>query len=112
MLCHSLKIPIARQHPQTVANAQLRQNRVDSPNLNAIATACIAKRSRFDMIRPVRDEEGKCGKPVQNLRARFRSREALEKLLQYQAGGQHQLAVMKRLGEGGDLGDRRGLIPA
>lgn len=78
MVCHTLKIPIARQHQQPMADTQSRQKRIDRAKLNALATARIAKRSRFDMISSIGHEEGKCGEPIQNLLARLRSREALQ----------------------------------
>jgi hypothetical protein len=78
MVCYTLKIPIARKHQQAVANAQLRQQRIDRANLNAMTAAGVAKRCGFDVIGSIGHEEGKCGEPIQNLRTRFWSSEALQ----------------------------------
>jgi hypothetical protein len=78
MVRYTLKIPIARKHRQAVANAQLRQERIDHANLNAMTAACAAKRCGFDVIGSIGHEEGKCGEPIQNLLTRFWSREALQ----------------------------------
>jgi hypothetical protein len=78
MVSYTLKIPIARQHQQAMADTQLRQERIDRANLNAMTTARIAKRRRFDVIGSIGHEEGKCGEPIQNLLTRLWSREALQ----------------------------------
>jgi hypothetical protein len=78
MVCYTLKIPITRKHQQAMADAQLRQERIDRANLNAMTTAGIAKRRGFDVIGSIRREEGKCGEPIQNLLTRFWSSEALQ----------------------------------
>jgi hypothetical protein len=61
-----------------VANAQLRQERIDRANLNAMTAARVAKRRGFDVIGSIGHEEGKCGEPIQNLLTCFWSREALQ----------------------------------
>jgi len=78
MVCYTLKIPIARQHQQPMADKQLRQERIDSANLHTMTTARIAKRRRFDVIGSIGHEEGKCGEPIQKLLTCLRSREALQ----------------------------------
>lgn len=78
MVCDTLKIPIARQHQQPMADTQLRQERIDSANLHTMTTARIAKRRRFDVIGSIGHEEGKCGEPIQKLLTCLRSREALQ----------------------------------
>jgi hypothetical protein len=103
MVCDTLKILIARQHQQAVADAQLRQERIDRANLNAMTTARVAKRRGFNMIGSVGHEEGKCGEPLQNLLTRFRSGEALQQLLQYQTCRQDRFAALDRLNQRGDL---------
>jgi hypothetical protein len=78
MVCYTLKIPITRKHQQAVADAQLRQERIDRANLNAMTTAGIAKRRGFDVIGSIGHKEWKCGEPIQNLLTRLWSREALQ----------------------------------
>ena len=107
MVCYTLKIPITRKHQQAVADAQLRQERIDRANLNAITTARVAKRRGFDVIGSIGHEEGKCGEPLQDLLTGFRSREALQQLLQYQTCRQDRFAALNRLNQRGDLWSRR-----
>lgn len=78
MVCYALKIPIAREHQQAVANAQLRQERIDRANLNAMAAACVAKRCSFDVIGSIGHQQRKCGEPIQNLLTSCWSSEALQ----------------------------------
>lgn len=112
MVCYTLKIPIARKHQQAVANAQLRQERIDRANLNAMAATRVAQRRGFDVIVPVGHEERKCGEPIENLRMRFGPGEALQQLLQYQTGRQDRLAALERPDQGCDLRSRRRPITA
>ena len=78
MVRYSLEIAIARQHQQPMADTQLRQERIDSADLNAMTTARIAKRRRFGVIGSIGHEQGKCGEPLQNLLRRPWRREALQ----------------------------------
>jgi len=103
MVRDTLKILIARQHEQAMADAQLSQERIDRAYLNAMTTARVAKRRGFNMIGPVWHEEGKCGEPLQNLLMRLRSREALQQLLQYETCRQDRFAALNRLNQRGDV---------
>jgi hypothetical protein len=95
--CDTPKILIARQHPQAVADAQLRQERIDRTNLDAMTTTAVAKRRRSDVIRSIGQEEGKRREPLQNPLTGLWSRKALQQLLQYQASRQDQLTAFDRL---------------
>jgi hypothetical protein len=97
MVCDALKVVIARQHHQVVADAQLRQESIDRANLNAMTAACVADVSGFDVIGSIRHEEGKGGEPLQNLLTRFGSRKPLQQLLQHQARRQDRFTVLNRL---------------
>lgn len=107
MVFHTLKIPIARKHQQAVANAQLRQERIDRTNLNVVAAADITQRCGFDVIGSVGHQEGKCGEPIQNLLTGLWSREALQQLLQYHTRREDRFAVLNRLDQYRDLRSRR-----
>jgi hypothetical protein len=61
-----------------MADTQLRQERIDRADLNAMTTARIAKRRRLDVIGSIGDEEGQRGEPIQNLLTGLRSRESLQ----------------------------------
>ena len=103
MVCDALKIVIARQHQQVVADTQLRQERIDRAYLNAMTTAYVAKGRGFDVIGSIRHEEGKSGESLQNLFTRLGSRKALQQLLYHQSRRQDRLAVLNRLHQGSDL---------
>jgi len=78
MVRYTLKIAIARQHQQPMADTQLRQERFDRANSNTMTTARISKRRRFDVIGSIGHEQGKCGERLQNLLRRLWPREALQ----------------------------------
>jgi hypothetical protein len=78
MVRYALKIPVTRKHQQAVADAQLRQERIDRANLNAMTAAGVAKHSGFDVIGSIGNEERQRGEPIQNLLTRFWAREALQ----------------------------------
>jgi len=61
-----------------VADAQLRQERVDRTNLNAVTTTGVAKRCGFDVIRSIRDEKRKRREPIHNLLTCLWSTETLQ----------------------------------
>lgn len=52
----ALKVLIAGQHLQAMTHAQLRQKRVDSPYLNTMASACVAKQRSFCVIGSIGNE--------------------------------------------------------
>jgi hypothetical protein len=109
-MCHTLKVPIAGKHRQAVADAQLPQERVDRTNLNAAATAGVTQRRGFDVVRSIRDEEGKRGDPIQNLLACLWSGETLQRFLEHQAGRQDRFAVLNCLNQSRGLWSRRWTI--
>jgi len=61
-----------------MADTQLREERIDRADLNAMTTAGIAKRRRFDVIGSIGHEKGKRGEPIHNLLTRLWCREALQ----------------------------------
>lgn len=56
----------------------MREERIDRADLNAMTTAGIAKRRRFDVIGSIGHEKGKRGEPIHNLLTRLWCREALQ----------------------------------
>ena len=94
MVCDAAKIQITRQHKQAMANAQLRQERIDRANLNAMSAARVSKGRGFDVIGSIGHEDGKRGETVYYLLTCFRTGEPLEKLLQDQSCSQDRLATL------------------
>lgn len=64
------KVIVSRQQRQVMADAELRQQSIDSPDLHACAAAQVAQLRGVDMILPVRAEERQCGKSFDNGLAR------------------------------------------
>jgi hypothetical protein len=60
-----------------MADAQLRQERIDRANLNAMSAARISKGRGFYVIGSIGHEEGKRGEPLQYLLTCFGTGEPL-----------------------------------
>jgi hypothetical protein len=60
-----------------VADAQLRQERVDRTNLDAVTTAGIAQRRGFNVVRSIRHEERERRETIQDLLACLWPRKSL-----------------------------------
>jgi hypothetical protein len=86
------KVPIGRQHREVVAEAELRQQRVDRADLNAAASAFVSQSGCVHMVEPVRNEQRQLSEPIEDLLAIPRSGEALQNFLQNQSGGHEFLA--------------------
>jgi len=80
------KVCVGRQHREVVAETELRQQRIDGPDLNARASAFVSQVGRVDMIAPVGDQQWQCGEAIENLCTVSRSDEPLQKLLQNEPG--------------------------
>lgn len=95
-----------------MSKAKLCQERIDRSNLNTCLPAAVPRRGGLNMIVAIRHNERYRGKAVQNLRAGFRTREALQKLLENKACGHEHLACFDGTGERLDLlGLRRRVTP-
>jgi hypothetical protein len=89
------KIVVGREHGQVMTKAKLRQQRIDGSNLQARAPTAVSELRGPNVIVAIRHDERHGGKPIQNLCAGFRTREALQQLLQDKAGRQDRLAGIK-----------------
>jgi hypothetical protein len=63
------EILVRGQHCQVVANAQLRQKRVDRPDLHALSAAAVPQLRRIDVIVAIRHDERQRGKAIDDLGA-------------------------------------------
>ena len=98
-----------------MAQTELRQQRVDRPDLSTAPAAFISQCGRVYMIASVGDQQRQCGEPIEDLREISRSGEALQKLLQNQSGGYEfltgfdradQLAAFACIGRGNRVNSR------
>ena len=64
-----LEIPVARQHRQIAAQAELRQQRIDRADLNAAAPASVSQFRRVHMVALVRHQQRQRSKPFEDLSA-------------------------------------------
>lgn len=103
---HVLKIVIAREQYEVVADAELRKEGVDSSYLHASTTADIAKLCRIDVILPVWHQQGQSGESLNDLFASFGTREPLQQLLQNEAGSQDRIAIFQSPQQDSHLWDR------
>ncbi|MDZ4760347.1 MAG: hypothetical protein SGJ21_04685 [Alphaproteobacteria bacterium] len=82
---HEPKIPIACQHRQAVADAQLRKQGIDGPDLDTSAAATIAQFGSFDMIGTIRNQKWQIVESFQQLISRLGSEEPLQNFLKYES---------------------------
>ena len=87
------EILVGGQHREVVAHAQLRQKRVDRPDLHALSAAVISQFRRMDVIVAIRDDERQRRKALDELGPAFGSGEALQKFLQDKARRQNYFAA-------------------
>jgi len=71
------EIVVGGQHRQLVAQAQLRQKRVDGPDLHALSAAAVPQLGRVDVIVAIRHDERQRRKAFDDLGSAFGSGEAL-----------------------------------
>jgi len=94
-----------------MANAQFGKEDIDCPDVHAAPSAAISQVRRSNVIVAIRNQEWYGRKPVQNLVAGFRTREALQKLLNDEAGRKDGLAALDCADEKADLRHRGRCIP-
>jgi hypothetical protein len=87
-----LEIIVCREHRQIVPNAKLGEESINRSDLYSRAPTAISQIRGLNVIVAIRDEQAYGGKPVQNFDPGFRTREALQDLLEDKACGNHCLA--------------------
>ena len=55
---HLLEVAVGCEHHEIMSDAELRQERVDRPDLDALTTTRVSDLSGSDMVGPVRHEKG------------------------------------------------------
>lgn len=106
-----LEVLVGAEKSQNVPDAQLRNQRIDCPNLNTHSTTRVSQRRSLDVIISVRNQEWHGGKPLENLGACLGPSETLQQLLENESSRENGLAGAKGIGERHNLGDHGGRIP-
>ena len=106
------EIVVGRQQHQVVANAQLRDDRVDRANLQAGATTAIAQFRGLDMIQPIRSQEGQRRKAVNDVLSRLRAGKSLQQFLQDQTRDYNRFTAFERVAQYVNLRGGRNLVAA
>lgn len=106
------EIAVRRQHREIMAQAELRQERVDGADLRARPTTAIAQLGGLNMVPSVRRDKRQGREPIENLRSRLGSGESLQQLLQDQTGCQNHVLAVQSAPQGGGLRRLRWAIPA
>ena len=89
------EILVRREQWQTVPNAQLSDQGIDRPDLNALAAASIPQRGRFNMVLGIGCDHRKHGEILDDCPFRFGSLEALEQFLQNDTGRHDKIALLE-----------------
>src|SRR5262245_29845258 len=82
-----------------MTDAELGQQRIDSADLNARSPASVAQLCRINVVVPVGNEQRQRREPIEDARARSRSRKSLQQLLQDEAGSEKLFPGRKRAHE-------------
>ena len=72
------KVVVCRQQGEVVPNAQLRENRVDSADLDTGPATAVAQIGRVDMVLTLRRKNGQGAKSIDDLGSIALPREALK----------------------------------
>jgi hypothetical protein len=70
-------------------DAELREQRIDCPDLKSFASALVPKLGSCDVISAIRRDERECGKPLDDQASGLRPGETLKQLLQHESGGEY-----------------------
>lgn len=84
--------------------AKLSKQRIDSAHLYPCSAANVPDSCRADMVVPVWLYERQSRKPLDDLRLRLRSGEALQQFLEDKAGSDDDVVSQKCVSEGLNLG--------
>lgn len=104
MFCNMAEILIGCQHCQVIAQAELRQQRVDRPDLHTFAAALIAQFRRMNVVVAIRHDQRQGGKPLDDLVPALGAGETLQNFLEHEAGGEKRLTGFERPDQHCDFG--------
>jgi hypothetical protein len=92
-----LEIPVGTQHDKLVPDAELDEQGIDRPYLNAATTTIVAKICRGGVIFALGHKQRQRSESIKNLLSRFRSAESLQDLLENQACGEDRSFMSKSI---------------
>ena len=99
-----LEVPVGAEKCQTVADAKLRNQRIDRSSLNSCSTTRVSQRRSVSVIISVRNQKRHGGKALENLGACLRPSETLQQLLENESSREDRLATAKAVSERRNLG--------
>jgi hypothetical protein len=105
-----LEVSIRRQQLEAPIDAQAGEQGIDRPQLNALASARVAKRRCLDMVIACGDDEWQRLEPRNESGTLLGASQALEELLQDQAGRVDLLAVLEAATQSRDCRGIRGHV--
>ena len=90
------EIPVGGEHRELVADAQLGQERIDGPDLQAPPAAGVPQMGGVDVIPPIGDQERKVAEAFDDPISGSGAAEPLEQLLEDEPRGEDRLSGFQR----------------
>ena len=112
MPCGEDEIVVGCQQGQAVANAELRDHGIDRADLQAGAAAAIAQFRSIDVILPVRSQQRKRRKTVNDVLSRLRAGKSLQQFLQDETRDYDSFSTFQRVTQYANLRGGRNLVAA
>jgi len=104
MKCDLPEVRIRRQQRELESDAQLSEQRVDGSDLDSVAPTVVAKVRSCNVVAALRLQARKGGEALEDGISGARSAEALQQLLQHEAGREDWLIATQTAPELGQLG--------
>jgi hypothetical protein len=89
------EVLVRRQQYEVMADTELREQRVDGPNLDALFPAVVAQTRSRHVVLAVRDDHRNRRKSIHDLLLGLRTVKPLEQLLKDEPGCNHALAGLQ-----------------
>ena len=105
------KVAIGREHDQAVANADLRQERINGSDLNTSTTTCVPQPGCIDMILSRGYDHGDVCEQTDDPMPIASAEASLQQFLKHKAGRADGLAIGKRIPQAPHFGNFRRRIP-
>jgi hypothetical protein len=98
------EVPVRRQHGEIMPNTELREERIDRPDLHAASATGVSKSGRRNVVIPVGHEKRQSCETSDDAIARAGSPEALKQFLENEARRKDGLTGLQCPGQGGYFG--------
>jgi hypothetical protein len=107
-----LEVLVRRQQHEIVPSTKLNEQGIDRADLDTVSATGVTNLGCLDVIFPIRLEECDGAEALDELGACLRPREALQKFLQDETGGEDLIGAEKRASQDGHLGLRLRVVAA